>query len=198
MKNITKLNIKISSDFNNFKKNINQIFSLLPYDNVNYELFDSIYDVEKIIDDGKTNLIILNKSAYVEDEIKYLISLDYKNIGIIIIIDSYFKYELFFKNINKGIITVRRPLSINKFIEVIKALSLSNLKKNEKNAEAVAEYRLLDAAKMFLIIYKKLTEDEAHKYVERYAMKLRINIYNASKNLVSYYLREMENLKYEN
>lgn len=198
MKNITKLNIKISSDFNNFKKNINQIFSLLPYDNVNYELFDSIYDVEKIIDDGKTNLIILNKSAYVEDEIKYLINLDYKNIGIIIIIDSYFKYELFFKNINKGIITVRRPLSINKFIEVIKALSLSNLKMNEKNAEAVQEYRLLDAAKMFLIIYKKLTEDEAHKYVERYAMKLRINIYNASKNLVSYYLREMENLKYEN
>ena len=42
----------------------------------------------------------------------------------------------------------------------------------------------------FLIISKKMSEDEAHKYLERYAMSVRINLIKAASIIVSSYLLE--------
>ena len=52
---------------------------------------------------------------------------------------------------------------------------MSNLKKeNDKLHDRIKEIRLVDRAKCILIEYLKMTEPEAHKYIERQAMDLRI------------------------
>ena len=51
----------------------------------------------------------------------------------------------------------------------------------------MAEVRLISEAKLLLIQKKKLTEDEAHKYIERYAMNNRITIGLAARTIINEY-----------
>ena len=190
----SKINIAVLSDFLNFNNNIDKIFSTLKVKTVSYTFVDKLDQIINIIDSNKYDLLIINKSSYSVEEIETLSKYDYGLLGVIVIVDAYFKYDLLFKNVINGIITVRRPVTVNKFIEIVKVTLLSQKKKNKDNME---EIRIIDFAKVLLIINKKLNEDDAHKYLERYSMELRINLCKASKNIISYYLKEMENIKYE-
>ena len=195
MKFKNKLNVVVLSDFENFNKNINKIFAPLPIKNINFSFVDSINSIKGIVD-ADFDLLIINKAAYTEDEIKDLLKYDYKTMGVIVIVDTYFKFDMLFKNVDSGIITIRRPITVNKFIEVLKVCLLSDERKKNPDNKLI-DIRIMDFAKVLLIIYKKLSEDEAHKYIEKYAMELRIQIYRAAGNIISYYLNEMENIKYE-
>jgi len=190
----SKINIAVLSDFLNFNNNIDKLFSTLKVKIVCYTFVDKLDQIKNIIDSNKYDLLIINKSSYSVEEIETLSKYDYGLLGVIVIVDAYFKYDLLFKNVINGIITVRRPVTVNKFIEIVKVTLLSQKKKNKDNME---EIRIIDFAKVLLIINKKLNEDDAHKYLERYSMELRINLCKASKNIISYYLKEMENIKYE-
>ena len=52
-------------------------------------------------------------------------------------------------------------------------------------------------AKTFLITYENMFEDESHKYIEKCAMDERISTYEKSLSIVSKYLYEKEDIKYE-
>lgn len=196
MNKISNINVLILSDFDNFKNNVNKIFSTLNYDCC-FSFIDSILDLKKSIIEFKPNLIVINKSSYSLEEVDELISIDFKSIGVILVIDCYFKYEDFFKNFEKGIITLRRPVTVNKFIEVTKICIYSNWKKINASNSRLIELRTIDFAKTLLIIYKKLNEDSAHKFLEHYSMRFRMNIFKSSKSIISYYMKEKENIIYE-
>lgn len=188
--------ITVLSDFDNFKKNINRIFTPLSLKTIEFNFIDSIYKIDEIINNKKADLLIINKSSYTEDEVDYLLLLK-NTIEIIVVIDAYFKFEILFKKFENGLITIRRPITVNKFIEVSKVCLLSIDKRNKNYDIDELELRIIDFAKVLLIIYEKMSEDEAHKYIEKYSMELRIPIIKASRNLISYYMMEMENIKYE-
>ena len=190
----SKINIAVLSDFLNFNNNIDKIFSTLKVKIVCYTFVDKLDQIKNIIDSNKYDLLIINKSSYSVEEIEILSKYDYGLLGVIVVVDAYFKYDLLFKNVINGIITVRRPVTVNKFIEIVKVTLLSQKKKDKYS---INEIRIIDFAKVLLIIYKKISEDDAHKYLERYSMELRINLYKASLNIIQYYLKEMENIKYE-
>lgn len=189
-------NIIVLSDFENFKKNIDRIFTPLSLESINYSFINSVDEIKDSIINKKGDLLVINKSSYTENEIDYLLSLE-TSIEIIVIIDSYFKFDVLFKKFEHGIITLRRPVTVNKFIEVSKVCLLSIDKRRKNPLENEHDTRIVDFAKVLLIIYEKYTEDEAHKYLEKYAMELRIQFIKAAKNIISYYMKEMENIKYE-
>lgn len=189
-------NITIVSDFENFRQNINRIFSPLSLEYMNFNNCSSIESAINNIDKLNTDLIIINKAGYKEDELDLLTS--YKgNVEILVIIDSYFKYDKLFKKFNEGIMTVRRPLTLNKFVEIIKVLLISIEKRKKSASERATDYKIIDYAKMLLIIKNKISEDDAHKYLEKHSMELRITLSKASTNIILDYLYEMENIKYE-
>lgn len=196
MNNLTKYRISVLSDYSDFESNLYKIIPVLPVSGVGFRFFNSVYEIEELIKNDKPNLIILNKVRYVPEEINYLINIDYKNISILVMIDSYFKYDLFYKNYDKGLITIRRPISINKFLEVLKSSLFSTLKKN-KSSKDYLNYRAIEMAKTFLITYENMFEDESHKYLEKCAMDERISTYEKSLSIVSKYLYEKEDIKYE-
>ena len=179
MKSMDKIHITILSDLNNFKKNMYSIISLLPLKGVLSSTIDSIYEIKSILDEKRTNIIIINKTVYTKEEMEYLLALDYKEVSVVMIIDAYFKYEPFYLNCDKGFITIRRPISINKFLEVLKIALYGSIKKK----------KTLD--------YEKMFEDEAHKYVEMMAMNQRVSLYDACLELIVKYLLEKENIVYE-
>jgi len=195
MKIMDKIHITILSDLNNFKKNIYSIISLLPLKGVLSSTIDSIYEIGTCVAEKRTNVIIINKAVYTKEEIDYLLALEYKDISIVMIIDSYFKYEPFYLNFDKGFITIRRPISINKFLEVLKIALYGSIKK--KKTLDYEKIRALEFAKTILVVYEKMFEEEAHKYVEMMAMNQRVSLYDACIDLIVKYLLEKENIAYE-
>jgi len=183
------IKISILSDFNNFNNYINQIFSLLPY-KVQYEFINNIKDID---DKKDIDFVVTNKIQYDFDEVNYICK-KINEIPILTIVDQNYISDELSKNIKNGLIMIRRPLSVNELIELLKVLLLSSIKK-QNNLLNKEEYKLIDTAKAYLIISKKMSEDEAHKYLERYAMSVRINLFKAASIIVSSYLLERKYLE---
>ncbi len=191
-----KFKIAILSDYNNLKNNIYSLIPLLPIKGVVFKFFGSVNEIDDLVSNGDVDIIILNKSSYTINEMNYLLNIDYKYISSIYIIDSYFKYEPFFENYSKGIITVRRPLSINKFLEILK-ISIFGVLKKKKSKKDINTIRTIEMAKSCLIMHENMFEDESHKYLEKLAMDNRTTIYEEANNIIYKYLLEKENIKYE-
>lgn len=191
-----KLKITVLSDYNNFKNNMYSVFSLLPIKGSIVSNIESVFELNKILEEEKTDLIILNKSIYTQEEIMYLIEQNFKNVSVIVIIESYFKYKSLFMNFDKGLITIRRPLSINKFLEVLK-ISLFATNKKKKIKKDFIKIRTMEMAKVFLAMYENMFEEDSHKYLEKTAMNNRTTLYDESLKIVIKYLFEREDIVYE-
>jgi len=191
-----KLKITVLSDYNNFKNNMYSVFSLLPIKGSIVSNIESVFELNKILEEEKTDLIILNKSIYTQEEVMYLIEQNFKNVSVIVIIDSYFKYKSLFMNFDKGLITIRRPLSINKFLEVLKISLFATNKKKKINKDFI-KIRTIEMAKVFLAMYENMFEEDSHKYLEKTAMNNRTTLYDESLKIVIKYLFEREDIVYE-
>ncbi len=92
-----------------------------------------------------------------------------------------------------GVFTVSKPL--NKQI-VWSALKLANAaynkmnllkKENGKLLKRIEDIRLVDRAKCILIQYLKMTEPEAHKFIEKQAMDMRITKKQVAEGILKTY-----------
>jgi response regulator NasT len=58
---------------------------------------------------------------------------------------------------------------------------------NDTLRQKIEDIKIIDRAKYLLITYLKLTENEAHKYIERHAMNQRVTRRDIAKNIISTY-----------
>ncbi|MBQ8960772.1 MAG: ANTAR domain-containing protein [Ruminococcus sp.] len=78
-----------------------------------------------------------------------------------------------------GIIVVGKPFSRTLLYQLVKTLdiainrSLKLYKENIRLEEKIREIQAIDKAKFMLMEFKGMTEDEAHSYLEQYAMNKR-------------------------
>lgn len=99
--------------------------------------------------------------------------------GIILIVDSTALYDVNMEVEEAGVFVLPKPVSPDFFYQAVKLLVASrkrvhNLEnENLKLQKKIEEIRLIDRAKCILIQYLNMTEQQAHKYIERQAMNLR-------------------------
>ena len=78
-----------------------------------------------------------------------------------------------------GIITIRRPFNKTflyqtmKTIEIITNRSYKLYEETVRLEKKIDEIRIIDKAKFMLMQYRNMTEEEAHAYLEQYAMNRR-------------------------
>lgn len=81
---------------------------------------------------------------------------------------------------NSGVITVAKPVNEKLFWSALKMVYATHKKmqrlqnENSKLVQKIEDIRLIDRAKCVLISYLGMTEPEAHKYIEKQAMDMRI------------------------
>ena len=59
--------------------------------------------------------------------------------------------------------------------------------KNKKLKKTISDIKLIDRAKITLVEYLNMSEDESHKYIEKQAMDLRITKVEVAKNILKIY-----------
>ena len=113
--------------------------------------------------------------------------------GIMIIVQSDIADDIFSKVSDSGIFVIEKPVNpslLNQAIRLCTATRnrLQGLKKeNVKLKTTIDEMRLLQRAKSALIIYLKMSEPDAHKYIEKQAMDLRITKKEVAQNIIRTY-----------
>lgn len=94
---------------------------------------------------------------------------------------------------NSGVMVVPKPVSRQMFYQALKLLQASadriqDLKnENRKLQNKIEEIRMVDRAKCAMIQYLNMTEPQAHRYIEKQAMDLRITKKEVARGILETY-----------
>lgn len=92
-----------------------------------------------------------------------------------------------------GVITISKPINKNLFWSALKLAKAAQNKlkamkaENNKLTQKIEDIRIVDRAKCILISYLNMNEPEAHKYIEKQAMDMRITKRAAAEGILKTY-----------
>ena len=95
--------------------------------------------------------------------------------------------------IEAGILVVPVPLNRRAFGEAVNMMRVVHRRlaaavpQTERLQQKIREIRLVDRAKCLLIQYEKMTEEEAHRYMEQEAMNRRVTRVNIAEEILQSY-----------
>lgn len=99
---------------------------------------------------------------------------------VIVLVKSEMFDEVAAKVEDYGVLTVAKPMNRQVFKSALKLAgaafqkTLKLKRENEKLLQKIEDLRLVDRAKCILIHYLKMNEAEAHRYIEKQAMDMRM------------------------
>lgn len=115
--------------------------------------------------------------------------------GIILIVDNDKVYDIDSEVEEAGVFVLPKPISPEFFYQAVKLLIASRKRvhvletENMKLQKKIEEIRLIDRAKCILIQYLQMTEQQAHKYIEKQAMNLRLSKVAMAESILKTYER---------
>lgn len=151
-------------------------------------------DGRRRISEREYDLIIVNTPL--SDEFGDLLANDAArgtNSGVILTVKSEIELEAESRTSEYGVFVLGKPLSKQLFYKAIKLLEatrnrLNGVKKeNIKLQKKIDDIRVINRAKYILMEYLSMTEPQAHKYLERQAMDLRLTKVEVAKRLLITY-----------
>lgn len=185
-----KYNILITSQNDIFN---NQISKMFPPEIINILDFASNCALSRrMILERSYEILIVNSPLSDENGINLAIdAVEINKMGVLLFVSPE-KYNEYYDKVHEyGILTLPNTCSSETFVQTLRLLCATRQrvqtleKKNLSFSERMAEIRLISDAKLVLIQKRKFTEDEAHKYIERYAMNNRITIALAARAIIN-------------
>ncbi|HAN21400.1 MAG: response regulator receiver protein [Clostridiales bacterium GWF2_36_10] len=113
--------------------------------------------------------------------------------GVIILVKSDIFDEISERVEQYGVLAVSKPISRAFFTQAIKmsVATLERLKRleteNKKLTLKIDEVKLIERAKFVLIEYLKMNESQAHKYIEKQAMDMRVTRREVAESIIKTY-----------
>lgn len=167
-------------------------------------LSDSVYypiatstnaaQASRLVHDYSYDLVIINTPL--KDQLGIDFALDINqdsNAGILLLVKSE-HFEQISERVNEfGVLTLSKPTSSAILHQTIKLITATRerLKKlettNQKLKSKMDEIRIVNHAKWALISYLSMNEEQAHKYIEKQAMDMRITKREAAINIIKMY-----------
>lgn len=142
-----------------------------------YEIKQSVSEAKRSLNDRSSDILIINSPLPDDDGLR--LAVDRSSIGssaVLLFIKNDFYSEIFERVCTYGIFTLPKPSSRQMVIQAFDWLESScerllKLKKNSVSLEEkMQEIRLVNRAKWVLISEQGMTEEEAHRTIEKLAM----------------------------
>lgn len=139
-------------------------------------------EARRILTEKDFDLCIIN--APLSDEFGTDLALDIVNktiVQVMLIVKSEITDEVYAKVEDFGVFVVPKPISRQVFLNALKLITASSNRikglknENDKLQKKIEDIRFIDRAKCTLIEYLKMTETEAHRFIEKQSMDLRIS-----------------------
>jgi len=171
------------------------ITDLLPTDQFSPAVSVSSADeAMRVMIDCPIDIVIINTPLTDDLGIQLAIDLSEKETTVVLLLVKAEQYEqVSYKAESCGILAIAKPLDRKTFLQTIKLLFATRikLKKLEQRAETLQtkmeEIRLINRAKLILIEQLKMSEAEAHRYIEKIAMDRCIKRSEIAANIIKTY-----------
>lgn len=134
-------------------------------------------EARRILSDIPIDILLINTPL--SDEFGTQFALDVANnsgTGVLLFVKSEIYEAVSYKVESAGVLTMSRPVSPQLFSQSLRLIiatraKLKNLyEKNSDLQEKMKEVRILNRAKWLLVDKKKMSEPDAHRYIEKNAM----------------------------
>jgi AmiR/NasT family two-component response regulator len=106
-------------------------------------------------------------------------AMDKTDAGVIFLVKAAAAEQMEAKISDYGVMVISKPFSGALFLQAVHMAAAGNRRlqkireENSRLQEKLAQVRLVSRAKVFLITQRGMTEEEAHRYIEKQAMDLR-------------------------
>ena len=154
----------------------------------------SLNIAKRTISDYDFDICIINLPIGGTNSIEHVIDIAEKNVCQILL---FVKAELFDEVTEQvfeyGIITVSKPISKQLFWQALKHAMAAQRrigmarKQSAKLEQKLEELKTISRAKLLLIVNEGMTEEEAHKAIEKDAMDLRISRFQVALEIIKKY-----------
>ena len=150
-------------------------------------------EAKRILVTDPVDIVIINSPLSDEFGTELALDLSQGTAGILLLVKNDYFDQVCYKVENDGILTVAKPGSKQMIYGAIKLLTAmsSKLGKMEKRnrtlQEKMEDIRAVNRAKWLLIENLKMTEKDAHYYIEKQAMDTRLSRKEVAENIIRTY-----------
>ncbi len=160
----------------------------------NITLASNSSEARQLISLNEYDLIIINTPPVDESWQRVCAEAAEKSLaGVILLVGGELGDDISEKLEARGIVVEKKPIESKLFHQTVKAVLISgrrirNLRsENSRLQTKIDEMRIIDRAKCALIQYLNMTEEQAHKYLERQAMDMRVSKKKIAQRILNAY-----------
>ena len=186
--------VLLISSSKNFEASIINALSHEPY-----EIYttDTIQKAKRLVIDYDYDILIINAPVVDDFGIDFAIDESLRSIsGILFFVNAKYESEVYYKTYQYGILTLVKPSTYGILLQSLRLLSSSIMKKESLYVKKtdlksrLEEIKIINTAKLLLIEHKKMSEDEAHKYIEKKAMDFRVSKIKIANEIIDEYYKK--------
>ena len=150
-------------------------------------------EVRRLTMDRSVDLVILNAPLKDEFGIQLAQDLADKNLGVLLLAGNEVYDQVCFRVEQSGVITLAKPTTKQSLYIALRALTAlrSKLLQMEQKTKAlqqkVADIHTVNHAKWLLIQHDNMTENEAHRFIEKQAMDMRLSRREVAESIIRTY-----------
>lgn len=154
----------------------------------------SVAEARRSLVEQEFDIVLIN--APLPDDFGMRLAIDIcsgSDAGVLILVKSDLYNDVYSKVVNYGVMTLSKPTSVQTVSQTLRILCATRerlRKVGERQAsveEKIEEIRLVNRAKWQLIECLGMTETEAHRYIEKQAMDLRLSKRELAENIIKTY-----------
>ena len=150
-------------------------------------------EAKRMLLETDVDLVILNAPLRDEFGTQLALNLAQDNLCVLMLVPAESFDAVCYKVEDEGVLTLSKPVSRNGLLGAIKLLTAmrGKLRKLDRQNQALQEkmqdIRTVNRAKWLLIEIKRMTENEAHYYIEKQAMDMRLSRREVAENIIRTY-----------
>ena len=173
----------------------NSIMPLLPMtDYWPVQTASSVAEARRWLADTEFDIVLINTPL--PDDFGMHLAIDIctgSGAGVLLLVKNDHYNEIYSKVVRYGVITLSKPTNRQMVAQNLRILCATRERIRQMQAkqatveEKIKEIRLVNRAKWLLIECLNMTEAEAHRYIEKQAMDLRISKREAAENIIKTY-----------
>ena len=150
-------------------------------------------EVRRLTMDRSVDLVILNAPLKDEFGVQLAQDLAENNLGVLLLTGSDVFEQVSYRVEQSGVITLAKPTTKQSLYIALRALTAlrSKLLQMEQKTKAlqqkVADIHTVNHAKWLLIRHDSMTENEAHRFIEKQAMDMRLSRREVAESIIRTY-----------
>lgn len=185
------------------QENVSESIKRLSNDEKLYPIVtcQSISQARRLMIDRDFDICIINSPLFDGNGIDFAIdSIHNKNMGIIMLTKSESYDEIYDKTYEYGVLLLAKPVTGQIYRQTLKLMlasrehvsRITETKSKKTIEERLNEIKIINNAKLLLIENKKITEEEAHRYLEKRAMDFRHSKVDVARDVINEYHNKEE------